>query len=152
MFLISDVTVLMVENNMTKLMVLRDSHLQPWNPRFFSDKNEEKAANLPEVSVVEEEIILGKEFINEHGQKMVIGASKMVQDMIGLPFTVLETQSDYIKRLQSDNRELNFSNTQHIKERDVYINLNLWQRIKFVFMNKGARVEVHKKEGLYWCC
>jgi len=116
-----------------------------WTIRNFK----EMSAAIPiyelptEVKVICE-MIEGKKFINANGNLVCIGLSKQVQDAIGLPMEVFETQQEELSSL-SQRLSNSHSRVQVLQEdSDIlydqlqrYKKLTFWKRLKFLVWPEG---------------
>jgi len=96
---------------------------------------------------LEVENIVGKEFVNEKGQRVMLGMSEDVQNLIGLPFRVFRDQEKVIdsyrnmnetfrksnNALQQSNINLSMDNDILRNKLNFYRNMSFWQRLRFLF-------------------
>jgi len=96
---------------------------------------------------LEVENIVGKEFVNEKGQRVMLGMSEDVQNLIGLPFRVFRDQEKVIDSYRNMNETfrkshdaLHQSNINLSMDNDIlrnklnfYRNMSFWQRLRFLF-------------------
>jgi len=82
---------------------------------------------------ITEEFIQGRRFVNQHGEQIVIGWAKDVQNVLGLPFEAFENQNNEISDLRSECQRLedDFKNLNETIEKSTFA-----QRIKFLFTRK----------------
>lgn len=94
---------------------------------------------LPRSQVMEE--IHGRRFVNSRGETVCIGASKAVQETIGLLFERFENDNNTISGQHSEiiklRREINNKNKQILDmcvKLSNITNMSIWKRILFVFL------------------
>lgn len=88
---------------------------------------------LHEYAEVKTEMVTGKVFVNNNGERICIGMTKQVQDLIGLPFSAFDNMA---KRIDEDNatiRNLNVSVSQYKSEIDKYKTARFIDRLKYLF-------------------
>ncbi len=98
-----------------------------------SDFAEIVDSNPPEYTKVKQEVIEGRRFVNIRGQEFCVGMSKQVQEAIGLPFEVYQTQREEIVQLR-DSLSIESSQQKTIlKQLIAYQRMSFWARVKFLF-------------------
>ena len=128
MIVIRSIDIVNVPNDWYKFVSLDDSRFR----RSVYLANPDARENIE----IKTEMVKGKIFVNRNGKKFCIGMSEQVQNAIGLPFEVFESQQRavdiwYAEYVKSDTRkrELEILNNKIIK-------LNFWQRLLFAFTKK----------------
>lgn len=91
----------------------------PDQKRIYSFDNYYSSSSPPVNFTFEKEVVTPRLFVNEEGERYLIGMTKEVQDQIGLPFEAFEN-------IQKENKQL----------RDAIYDLSFWQRLKFLFLGK----------------
>jgi hypothetical protein len=82
---------------------------------------------------IKEEMITGRIFVNNRGERFCIGVSEQVQEAIGLPFEAFENIN---RRIETDTltiSKLKTKNAVYQNQIDKYKNMNFWQKLKWLF-------------------
>ncbi len=91
-----------------------------------------------EITPLTREMIYGRDFINADGERVCIGWSKQVQDLLGLPFEVFENQSAILNKYMK--KEFDLTTLVRKKDSEIiylrnqitrYDNMSLWKRLIF---------------------
>lgn len=93
-------------------------------------------SNTPMNSFFEVEHVYGTTFINRWGEKVDIGATKKVQDTIGLCFEAYDNMRREIDRWYSNSCMHEYEAKKNKELLLEYTQMTFWQRLKFLF--KGA--------------
>ncbi len=88
-----------------------------------------------------EELITGKIFVNCRGEEVCIGMSKQVQDLIGLPFEVMDKLLVENAKLVNKEFELTDQRNKLINKLDSIEKLSFWQRLKMLFIGYDQSVK-----------
>ena len=80
------------------------------------------------------EMVHGREFINQNGQRVCIGMTQQVQDLIGLPFDAFnnmekELESNYVTISQLHSRS-----TMYQKKTEEYEQASFFKRLQYLFV------------------
>ena len=82
---------------------------------------------------VTREMIRGRTFINERGERLCIGMSKQVQDSIGLPFRAFENMSQRIEMDAITISQLRGRSAMYQKRIDTFKMAGIIKRLKYLF-------------------
>ena len=115
MIVVKDAGIIKVENNRS---VFYHANTQ-W------EKGEPIAISTEEVQ--------GQEFINDNGERVVIGMTQVVQDAIGLP---METFENMNRTLRGQSWDLKRAREQFEDLRQALASMNFWGRLHFLFLGK----------------
>ncbi|MDY6969337.1 MAG: hypothetical protein SVR08_11895 [Spirochaetota bacterium] len=85
---------------------------------------------------VKEELVYGKEFINANGERVCIGMSKKVQDLIGLPFEAFDNMTRELDKKHITISRLISHNVACQKRLSVFATAGLFERLKYLFTKK----------------
>ena len=96
----------------------------------------------PEMCEVEEEMIIGRDFINARGDRFCIGMSAQVQNAIGLPMAAFANMSKTIDKDATTIYMLRIAKVAGEKRIAAFETAGLWQRIKYVFTRDLQQVLV----------
>ena len=88
---------------------------------------------------VEREVVHGREFVNSRGERVCIGLSRQVQELIGLPFEVFDDLSNELRDERIANIEL------HSRVVD-YEYAGFWTRLRYAFTKKAPTAV--RRQGL----
>ena len=78
-----------------------------------------------ELNVVTE-LVKGRKFVNSRGQKVCIGMTSEVQQLVGLPFEAFD-------RMEKEVRELTLQRNRIYARLNRIEVLTFWRRLKFLF-------------------
>lgn len=141
MKLIKSVEVIDIPEDCTKVRTVPYPHLTE-----FALKH--KIATEEEVAKIHSETVRGQRFVNANGEEVIIGMSKDVQELIGLPFECFNMNAhNEIENLKKDLKQSDeyavrqakqlanqlFFREQFEKRIEDVCSLGIWGRIKFVF-------------------
>jgi len=135
------IVVLSVEYVETNGFVMQKA-VYPQTPVYNTDGPTESPSRWTDIEEIE-----GKEFVNEKGQRVMLGMSEDVQNLIGLPFRVFREQEKVIDSYREMNETfrkshdaLHQSNINLSMDNDIlrnklnfYRNMSFWQRLRFLF-------------------
>lgn len=108
----------MTDREQVELIVSNQEHVNYW-----AVKNKIPIEKAMDVVV---EVIHGRYFCNERGETIVIGFSKKVEEILGLPLNVFEKMHNHLNILQEQNKDQ--------KEKLLkYKSMTFWARLKFLF-------------------
>ena len=72
------------------------------------------------------ELVRGEEFVNERGERVIVGWSEDVQKLIGLPFRAFENMRVSMKQIDDRNYKLRL-------QIEAIKNMTFWNRLKMLF-------------------
>ncbi|NIU12591.1 MAG: hypothetical protein GWN76_00800 [candidate division Zixibacteria bacterium] len=110
------------------------------NPHYFDAVRKhhprvsiQDLAEIPFPKEVPLELVRGTTFINDRGQEITIGMTQEVQEAIGLPMDVFNSQTEQIDKLNHEVAQ----KVQEVKELKTalkdYRTMTVWGRVKFLF-------------------
>lgn len=105
-----------------------DENYKQYSRHFIEDDTH--PALRPEYERFREEIVQGRIFVNDYGQPVIIGATNVVEETIGIVFKNVD-------RLRWDVDELKSANANLSVEIHRYKNMSFWERLKWAFINKN---------------
>jgi hypothetical protein len=82
------------------------------------------------------EYMHGTTFVNKRGERVVIGASKEVQQILGLPFDAFSNMEGDIDRLERERDAARKAAGDNLARVYEYENMTLKQRLKFLFTGR----------------
>lgn len=113
----------------------------PNQPMVEVKSNLEELPYMEEARVIEE-LVQGRIFVNESGDRVCIGMTGEVQDVLGLPFGAYENMASTIDRL---NKQIQDDDVRFEQLQTIFDSIqNSSVRARFVFLFKGI-VDTFKK-------
>jgi len=93
-------------------------------------------ATPPEKVEVTQEMIRGREFINADGERICIGMSKKVQDVLGLPFKTFESMNKELMDKRAAVSLLKEKTMVFQNEVKDFRTAGIFRRLKYLFTGK----------------